>query len=75
MKKIAIIVFGHPESILPLAKHLSDTGNLVDYFFIAFLKSKYVPAFDFGGVLIKPDINRLSRNRIPYLYNYMYNTT
>jgi glycosyltransferase involved in cell wall biosynthesis len=74
MKKIAIIAFGHPESSLPLTKHISLENNYVDYYYICYTGFRSVPGFDFGGIILKPGLTEMTPKRIPGIFRYLNNS-
>jgi glycosyltransferase involved in cell wall biosynthesis len=69
--RIAIISFNHPESSLPLAKHLADLSNIVDYYFVTVLRTNSSSAFDFGMKVVRPGIIRLSCRNNQKLFKYL----
>ncbi len=71
MKRIAVIAFNHTESTLPLTKYLLKVGNNVDYFLFSRIIMKSAAAFNFGGLIVRPGVKKLTSRRIKDLYNYM----
>lgn len=68
--RIAIISFHHPESSLPLAKHLAVAGNHIDYYYITTLGSESTSAFRFGLKTKKFGITELKKSNNPDLFDY-----
>ena len=69
---IAIITYHFPESTLPLAKNLAETGSKVDYYFILRYKaSKSIPGFDISKAKLRIGINKLTEVDAPETFTYL----
>ena len=71
---LAIITYHFPESTLPLAKNLAETGSKVDYYFILRYKaSKNIPGFDISNTTLHIGINKLTKANAPETFAYLGN--
>ena len=71
---LAIITYHFPESTLPLAKNLAETGCEVDYYFILRYKaSKSIPGFDISNSKLHIGINKLTPVDAPETFAYLGN--
>ena len=69
---LAIITYHFPESTLPLAKNLAESGNKVDYYFILRYKSsKHIPGFDISNAKLHIGINKLTYDDAPETFSYL----
>lgn len=72
--RLAIITFHFPESTLPLAKNLAQTGCEVDYYFILRYKaSKNIPGFNISNSSLHIGINKLNKKDAPETFAYLAN--
>jgi glycosyltransferase involved in cell wall biosynthesis len=69
--KIAVFAYNHPESTLPLVKHLAKRGHYVDYYYVTFCRATGTSAFNFGRKVWLPGIRRGSRKFMKPYYDYM----
>ncbi len=70
-KKIAVFAYNHPESTLPLVKHLAKKGCCVDYYFVTRFGNHCSSAFDFGRKMRLPGLWRNNRKYMKPYYDYM----
>lgn len=70
VKRIAIVAYHHPESTLPLAKHLARHGCAVDYYYVTASGHSGAPAFDFGRTVYFPGIRRRNAPFMKEIYRY-----
>lgn len=69
--KLAIFAYNHPESTLPLAKHLARKGHFVDYYFATSCSAQGCSAFSFGRKVWMPGLRLERMKYMSRYYDYM----
>jgi glycosyltransferase involved in cell wall biosynthesis len=69
--RIAVFAYNHPESTLPLVKHLAKKGHFVDYYFVTYCRARGSSAFSFGRKVWLPGIRRGNKKFMKPYYDYM----
>jgi glycosyltransferase involved in cell wall biosynthesis len=69
--RIAIFAYNHPESTLPLVKHLAKQGHSVDYYFVTSSRQEGSSAFSFGRKVWMPGLRGNNKKYMVSVYNYM----
>jgi glycosyltransferase involved in cell wall biosynthesis len=69
--KLAIFAYNHPESTLPLVKHLAKRGHAVDYYFVTYCRATGSSAFSFGRKVWLPGIRGGNKKFMKPYYDYM----